>query len=173
MNVLPNNTASPMAWLAWGLSYSASVVQMSYSFLRHLRKIIVCPRIGGIVMHSTHSFTKKLRDDNKNQVISNNFSVVSSKYRRQIVRGYSKSFDLFDFGFILVSIACSLRGKLSEECSSRVHDLARRLISYGDADFIGDARDAMDAFGKKGSKNKSEKNKSEKNKSEKNTRKKA
>ena len=147
---LPNNTASPVAWLAWGLSYSASIVHMTYSCIKHLKNIIICPRLSRFILHSSDSYTTFLyksvsipKTSSFNNHISSGFKISSKRFRKRLVEAYGGTFDLFDFGFILASLACTFSDKISEDLKDAIFDMGRRLTSYGDPDFIGNADDAL------------------------------
>ena len=157
MSAFPNNTASPMAWLAWGLSYSASIVYTSYTMLKHMKNMIVCPRIISFVTYAYESYDKALHrivhesgllgpGTHSIMKVPSDFKLIEMSFRRKIVRMYGNTFDLFDFGFILVSLSCAFSKVLSANMVNRMNTFARRLTSYGDDNFIRDADEAMRAW---------------------------
>lgn len=153
MSAFPNNTASPMAWLAWGLSYSASIVYTSYTMLKHMKNMIVCPRIISFVTHAYESYEKALHcivhestGDHSIMKVPSDFKLIEMSFRRKIVRMYGNTFDLFDFGFILVSLSCAFSKVLSTNMVNKMNTFARRLTSYGDDNFIRDADEAIQSW---------------------------
>jgi serine/threonine protein kinase len=141
----PNTTASPVAWLAWGLGYASSLLYASFSTMRHWDSIIVCPRISTFISHVFGSF-QAAWDEKLGTLHAT--SLRDHKFRQKLVRQYGASFDLFDFGFILVYIACKYGDRIDAQTGDRLLDLARRLTSYGDSDFIGNAKEALDVWKK-------------------------
>ncbi len=155
--MITNNTSSPVAWIVFGLNYSWTYVFTTMVLSRHVKDIIMCPRMTSLVTHVYKSFEKMLNNKMGHTTIGRAFSVgrmLSKKFRREMLDKYWRSFDLFDLGFIVTMIVCKYGDSFSDNMKERVSVFSRRIMSYGDKDFAGySADDAMAVWVSAGSKN--------------------
>lgn len=142
--LITNNTSSPVAWITFGLNYSWSYVFTTMVLSRHVKDIIMCPRMTVLVTHVYKSFERMLNNNMGHTSVGRVFSIgrmLSKKYRKEMLDMYWRSFDLFDLGFIVTMIVCKYGNSFSEKMKDRVTIFSRRIMSYGDDDFAGKSAD--------------------------------
>jgi hypothetical protein len=138
----PKNSASPMAWFAWGLGPLAPQTSLIV--------IAKMPRCGALLLESSRfrAFCRSLRASYRTAIerlVAGAPGRSEAHTRMAVVRAHARSFDLFNFGLLLESIAC-WRGAahLGVALDARVSGLARRLTHYADPEFLGnDAQAAL------------------------------
>lgn len=142
--LITNNTSSPVAWLTFGLNYSWSYVFTTMVLSRHVKDIIMCPRMTMLVTHVYKSFERMLNSYMGHTTFGRAISIgrmLSKRFRRQMLDMYWRSFDLFDLGFIVTMIVCKYGDSFSQKMKDRVAEFSRRIMSYGDDDFAGKSAD--------------------------------
>jgi uncharacterized C2H2 Zn-finger protein len=111
---------------------------------RHVKDIIMCPRMTMLVTHVYKSFERMLNSNMGHTSIGRVLSIgrmLSKKYRKEMLDMYWRSFDLFDLGFIVTMIVCKYGNSFSQKIKDRVTIFSRRIMSYGDEDFVGKSAD--------------------------------
>lgn len=132
----PSNTSSPMAWLAWGMGHYSSIIHMLYSFYRQLTNVLSCSIIGEHIFNSSKSFESYICNViSKTNEIPSNYTIHSKNIRKKLVNEYASSFDLFDFGYIVLHILCKHKDIIESDLQQVLRDLVYKVTLYGDSEF--------------------------------------
>ena len=151
----PKNTCSPMAWYAWGLGPRLTVKAFMLLHARMYRsEFLTSLEFVRFCASSLESFTHAVeriecreheargqRGGSGGTRWSRRLSGLlpaERKVRLALLAEHTRSFDLYNLGLALASLAVSTpAGTLDGAVHARVMRLARSLTHYGDADFAG------------------------------------
>ncbi len=160
----PKNTCSPMAWYAWGLGPRLTVkafmllhARMFRSeFLTSLEFIRFCASSLESFTHAVERIEQRVASaaakGRRGASGGDGASAADARWSRRlaghlpaerkvrlaILAEHTRSFDLYNLGLALASLAVSTpAGTLDADVHARVMRLARSLTHYGDADFAG------------------------------------
>jgi hypothetical protein len=141
----PKNTASPMAWYAWGLGTRLTVKAFMLLHGRlYPRSFLTSLEYARFCASSLQSFTVALERVQAR-------TPDERATRAAILDEHARSFDLYNLGLALAHLATSTpAGTRDPGAHARVMRLARALTHYADPDFVGnDAERALALVAKK------------------------
>lgn len=129
----PKNYSSPLSWYLWGVwRYMSYAMFVGYYMYKAADPFFSNPDFRAFIKSCLKSFHAFMS------------AQPNSSERRQLLKRYAYTFDLFNLGVMYARI--SLDDKLCRHVSSTarraVLELARRMTHYGDDDFFMDARHA-------------------------------
>jgi serine/threonine protein kinase len=146
----PKNYGSPMSWYVWGLWRRMSwATYLGYYLFKWSPKVMECSEFRTFLMSAGRSFDDLMATNGDGDKKGNS-------NRAKLLQRYACSFDLFNFGVILASLATCTdnpherNGSSSFKQSTRAAllNLATRLTHYGAPDFIDNADEALRCWAK-------------------------
>lgn len=133
------NTASPMAWAAWGTGIATPAFYVGYFAVLYGLAPLKCADFVRLASGAYASFRAAYDKEVQRQSRARS----DEGFRRGLLRRYVRSIDLFSFGMVLAHVACVFSKRLSRRARARMLELARRLTHYDDPDFTQDAGEAL------------------------------
>ena len=143
----PRNCASPMAWFAWGVPSDSPDGDISHAL--HLvmntkivrRSVFLLPGFRRLVDGAYASYTARLA------ALHNTHHGLTSAVRVAVIRDLVPSFDLYNFGLVVASIALSSSIGVSDAPFRRaLLGLSTRLMYYSHPEFVGNDATAAVAW---------------------------
>lgn len=129
----PKNTASPMAWYAWGLGKHMTVNAFMLIHARmYIRTFMSSMEFVQFCTDAMASFSTAARR------IEREKGGDERRVARSILKTHVRSFDLYSFGIALAHIACTASAaRRSPRTRSLLLSVARALTHYNDIEFVG------------------------------------
>ena len=134
----PKNTASPMAWYAWGLG---PVIDQTFLVMHtqlYPRTFFTSPSFAAFCASSLASFHRQLISLTAAERERGKKVTLERQVRTTIVRRHGRSFDLYNFGLALAHLAYTFGHAWAPATKTRTLALARRLTHYDHPEFVGD-----------------------------------
>jgi len=148
----PKNTASPMAWYAWGLGPRLTIKafmllhakMLGAAFVSSLELIRFCASSLESFTHAVERLESAAptagggRRARRAEASLSGLLPAQRAVRRAILERHTPSFDLYNLGLALAKLAVTTPAGGDDATRQRVMRLARALTHYGDDDFVGD-----------------------------------
>jgi hypothetical protein len=134
----PKNTASPMAWYAWGLG---PVIDQTFLVMHtqlYPRTFFTSPSFAAFCASSLASFHRQLISLTAAERERGKKVTLERQVRTTIVHRHGRSFDLYNFGLALAHLAYTFGHAWAPATKTRTLALARRLTHYDHPEFVGD-----------------------------------
>jgi hypothetical protein len=131
----PRNSASPLAWYAWGLGPILGPIAV----VQHARHKGL-----GVMLRSFEyvRFTAGAIESARRRLAELSLGPGELDGRRLVLREHWRSFDLYSFGVVLAVLAHTTRGGAEPRMHERLMDLATALTHYGTPGYCGDDAEA-------------------------------